>query len=147
MEHDDEIHEKKKKKEDELERHEDPEEQQREQERHREEIGEETLEKIKKMVYERYPDMVDIEPLIQDEGTDRLPGNIFQRLKQLATTDEVVDDLEKAWKSLLFQSSITRDELELIKRIIAIINKRGDLLRIDESSGREDGTVKDDSVK
>ncbi len=104
-----------------------------EQERQRLEMGEEVLEKIKKIIYEKYPDLEGVEPLIRNEALDNLPGNILQRLKQLKTSDKEIDELKKAWKSLLFEKGITQNEVEMIKRIIAVINKQGDLLRIDET--------------
>jgi len=112
-----------------------PEERDREQDRLRQEVGEEIIQKIKKIIYERYPELDGVEPIIRDETLEKLAGNILNRLKQLKTTDKEVDELKKAWKSLLFVKDITKDEAELVRRIIAIINKRGDLLRIDESVG------------
>ncbi len=113
----------------------DPEEFEREQQRQRQEVGEELIARVKKLICEKYPGMEGVEPLIRDESLEKMAGNIIERLKQLKTSDGEVDEMQKAWKSLLFRKEITREEMKLLKRVIAVINRRGDLLRIDETTG------------
>ena len=106
-----------------------------EQQRQRDEVGEDIIEKIKQIIHEKFPEMEGVEPIITDERFEKVAPNILERLKEVKTTDTEVDEMEKAWKSLLFRKDVTQDEMELIRRIIAVINRHGDLLRVVETIG------------
>ena len=106
-----------------------------EQERQREEVGTEILNRILEMIYEKYPEMDGIEPIIKDESVKAVADNILARLKELKTTDTEIDEFEKAWKSLLFKKDVYVDQITMTRVIIAIINRRGELMRVDETMG------------
>ena len=107
-----------------------------EQQRQREEVGEEIIEMVIQTICEMHPEMLDVEPLIRDEQINRVAENILERLAELrqepappTLTDQ--SGMTMAWKSLLFSRNMTEGEVELIRRVIAIINRKGDILRID----------------
>jgi len=103
--------------------------------RHKKEIGKELLQLIIDMIYEKYPDMKGVEPIIRDESVIAVTDNILTRLNELKTTENDINELDKAWKSLLFKKKIRIDNVNMMRVINAIINRRGDLRRIDETIG------------
>ena len=104
-----------------------------EQARQREEVGEEIIERIRQIISEMFPEMEGVEPLIQDEEVERVADNILHRLREFGTGSTSHSMMERAWKSLLFRREITDGEATLIRRVIAVINRKGEVLRIDRN--------------
>ena len=103
------------------------------QELQRAEVGEDIINNIKNLVYEQYPEFEGIDPTISDENVERIAENILERLRELKTETFEVPESQRAWKSLLFAKELSEAEMILIQRVIAVINRNGDLLRLDES--------------
>lgn len=106
-----------------------------EQLKQREEVGDEIINRVKQIIYEKYPEMEGVEPLIFDEELQQMAPNILERLRELRGTakSETVDEMERAWKSLLFRKDLSHQEKKLIKRIIAVINRKGSIISVEET--------------
>ena len=106
-----------------------------EQLKQREEVGDEIINRVKQIIYEKYPEMEGVEPLIFDEELQQMAPNILERLRELRSTakSETVDEMERAWKSLLFRKDLSHQEKKLIRRIIAVINRKGSIISVEET--------------
>jgi len=92
---------------------------------------EKIIEKIKKIIYEIYPEMQNVEPTLIDEDIEKVADNVLNTLKKMQTVKLNYGKMERAWKSLVFEKEIKIEEVQLIRQVIATINRSGIIMRID----------------
>ena len=92
---------------------------------------EKIIEKIKKIIYEIYPEMQNVEPILIDEDLEKVADNVLDTLKKMQTVKLNYGKMERAWKSLVFEKEINIEEVQLIRQVIATINRSGIIMRID----------------